>query len=157
MKLHSFALTFFTISSVFGLTNHGVPLKPTSNQPTNYSPISNQVDSYAALPACKTGFKRGKTPVSLVAGAKAGCYNVATAAKGKKLLTKDTLNTCVTCHSSLGVSPVSQMNSNMRNQGYTLSAANITAAFNAHAAEMNGALMTSAQAKWISHYLQSIK
>ena len=113
-------------------------------------------DSYAAVAPCKTGFKRGKTPVSLVEGAKPGCYKISLAATGKKLLL-GTNNTCFACHSAAGISPTSTTNGKLRDQGYTLQPASILSAFNAHQSEMSGASLTLAQAKAISSYLQSIK
>jgi mono/diheme cytochrome c family protein len=109
----------------------------------------------AAAP-CKTGFKRGKTPVSLVVGTKPGCYDTKLAATGKRLLTGMS-NSCFACHTPGGINPFTQMNSNLRTQGYTLAPARISEAFTAHQAEMAGASITSKDAKAISHFLQSIR
>lgn len=117
---------------------------------------SSDTDNTYAATSCKTGFKPGKTPVSLVIGAKPKCVNSVQVAAGKKLLT-GTANTCFVCHGAAGISPVSQMNSNLRAQGYTLAPADITAAFNAHVTEMSGATITTKDTKAISQYLQSIK
>lgn len=105
---------------------------------------------------CKTGFKAGKTPVSLKTGGKVGCVNTKAASLGKKLLT-GTANVCYACHSSGGIQPAQLMSSNLRAQGYTLSPANIMNAFNAHSSEMLGATLTSKDAKNISQYLQTLK
>ena len=113
------------------------------------------VDSYGKL-VCKSGFKAGKTAVSLVPGAKVSCYNVAAAAAGKKLLIK-VGNTCFACHMPGGINPYTAMIGNLRTQAFTLKPASITAAFAAHADQMSGAVMTAKDAKNISAFLQSIK
>ena len=110
----------------------------------------------AATPQCKEGFKRGKTPLSLVAGAKPGCVSTTQAAVGKKLL-NGTNKACYICHSATAPYPPKQMISNLREQGYTLKSADILASFNAHFSEMSGGPITSKEAKAISNYLQSIK
>ena len=141
------AFTFKFIPLFSGmLASFAVAVSPVAQLPT---------DVYAAT-SCKTGFKTGKTPVSLVVGNKPGCYNVNQAALGKKLLT-GTNNTCFACHTLGGSQPYNQMNSNMRAQGYTLQPAQVLAAFNAHQGEMLGATLTSKDAKAISNFLQSIR
>jgi|GEM_PF-4662994 len=118
---------------------------------------NQELNTDAAKLTCKTGLKAGKTPISLVVGGKVSCYNIVSAAAGKKLLTKDFSKSCSTCHSGFGIAPSTQMNSKLRSQGYTLKPASITAAFNAHSSEMAGSIITAKDAKLISYYLQSIK
>ena len=127
------------------------------NRSIEPAPGMEQAVSATGKITCKTGFKAGKTPVSLVVGAKPGCYKVVSATAGKKLLTTDKTKTCMGCHSSLGIAPASLMNSNLRTQGYTLKPASIQAAFDAHSAEMLGSIITPKDAQAISAYLQSLK
>lgn len=121
-----------------------------------YSGTLGPSSSLAALP-CPDGFRRGKTPVSLVVGAKTGCYNIKRAAAGRRLLTTDNTRPCAACHNSVGIAPVSQMHSNIRALELTLRPADIEAAFAANIGEMAGATITSKDAKAISAYLQSIR
>lgn len=116
-----------------------------------------EVESDTSKLVCKTGFKAGKTPASLVVGAKVSCVNIKQAAAGKKLLTSDHTNSCFACHSSIGIAPSSQMNSNLRTQGYSLKTASLLTAFNAHLDQMAGASVSTKDLKAISSYLQSIK
>lgn len=124
-----------------------------------FSELSLNIQSAHAATSCKPGTKKGKTPISLKSTDAPGCFNIALAASGKKLLTASL--PCKTCHASNATlyptGPVTKMNSNMRAQGYTLSVANIKKAFAAHIDEMAGASLKGSEAKAISHYLQSIK
>ena len=155
-----------TVLSVVGAISiaFGVLVASGNNHNLNTVAIGNNLtiqteesELLATKPKCKTGTKAGKTPISLVVGAKVSCYNVASAAVGKKLLTKDFSKSCSTCHSGFGIAPSTQMNTKLRAQGYTLKPASIIAAFNAHASEMAGSVITAKDAKAISNYLQSIK
>lgn len=121
------------------------------------APNSAESQLSASAIQCKTGFKAGKTPISLKTGDKVGCYNVKLADTAKKLLTTDMSKSCFACHASGGITPVSKMNKNLRKQGYTLTPSSISSAFRAHSSEMAGASLSTAQAKAISNYLQSIK
>lgn len=120
--------------------------------------VFSPVEEASAAPklSCKAGFKPGKTAVSLEPGAKVKCVNSASAVLGKKLLTGNK-NTCFACHAAGGVAPYSLMLSNLQAQAYTLAPTDITAAFNAHSAEMSGATMTAKDAKNISQFLQTQK
>ncbi len=156
------SLAFYMISSsalLFGPPNQpSLPLGK-ANTPNQHQSIASEmsaVSAYAAL-LCKKGTKAGKTPISLKAKAKVACYNVKLAAAAKRLLTLDMTKSCFACHASGSAHPVTTMNANLRLQGYTLKPASILSAFNAHGAQMMGASLTSAEAKSISNYLQSIK
>lgn len=111
--------------------------------------------AFAAKLVCKTGFKAGKTAVSLVPGAKVKCVDTKLAASGKKLLTA--AGVCGTCHGLKGPYPATNMNANLAAQGYNLTAARITAAFKAHLGEMGSVGITAKNAKDISAYLQTLK
>ncbi len=111
--------------------------------------------TFAATKKCKVGFKKGKSPVSLVAGEAVGCLNKLSIAAGKKLLT-GFQNSCFACHATGADVPAAELMSNLRTQGYTLSASSLRAAFTAHSDEMSGATMSAADAKKLSQYLQSL-
>ena len=123
--------------------------------------VTNSPDNALAATKCKTGFKLGKTPVSLVVGDAPGCYSVKLAAAAKKLLTGNVARKCITCHAAgtvlFPIAHVANMNTNLRNQGYSLAPDQITAAFNMHVTQMIGSKMSNAEAKQISQFLQSIK
>lgn len=131
----------------------------TVSSPMVTSPVNSNDTTYgAAKPTCVAGVtKAGKTPISLVPGAKVSCYNIRKAAKGAKLMKTDQNNTCYVCHAAGGVAPFTSTNSNLRTQGYTLKPSSIMEAFNAHVDEMAGATLTNAQAGLLSAYLQSIR
>ncbi len=108
---------------------------------------------YAAALKCKAGFKKGKTPVLLVPGAKLACVDAMLVSGGKRILTK---GTCGTCHAQSGIAPYSLTNSKLYAQLYNLKPASLKSAFNAHAAEMAGSTVKSAQLKSISAFLQTL-
>jgi len=139
------------VSLFVGYYDSYFPIKPkTIGAKTEQLLLAN------SKPNCKTGFKPGKTPISLAPGAKVSCVNVKSAALGKQLLT-GTSNICFTCHSTSGPYPVTQMLLNLKNQGYNLKPAQIFVAFNEHSALMSGATITSKDSKNIASYLQTLK
>ena len=145
-----------SIASVLVNFAESSPAKTLNVRLVRESAISREDTTPRAAVPCKVGFKRGKTPVSLVTGAKPGCVSTKASTAGKKLLTQMG-NVCYACHSSMGISPAASMLTKLKNQSFTLKPADITAAFNLHVSEMAGASMTSKQAKEVGAYLQTLK
>lgn len=159
MTLSSFLVPLFGALSLTFSTVGSVPhrISQTGSEGSGGHITSDAPSIYLAAVKCKAGLKPAKTPISLVPGAKVGCIDPKKAALGKKLLTSDYTQSCFACHAAGGIAPSTMMNSNLRAQGYTLTPANITAAFNAHLAQMTNATLTPKNTALIIQYLESIK